>query len=100
MHDIVSIFCISIKTWFDPLVNTEILNFDLLVPVCQINIWTANCERAAAVIFDWRLGVFKEVQFFVAEKVKPQGPLEPSTPCQMFYQDQTLFTLCVLILAN
>ena len=53
--------------------------FDFLV--CQINIWTVNCERAAAVIFDWWIVVLKEaVQFFVSEKVKPQRPLEPPNP--------------------
>ena len=75
------------------MVNTEI--FWLLI--CQINIWTVNCERAATSIFDWWIVVLKEaVQFFVSETIRTPPP------CQVFYQpeDQTLFTLCVLILTQ
>ena len=46
MRYIVSDFCISFKTWFYNSVDTEILWF----LVCQINIWTANYDREAAVI--------------------------------------------------
>ena len=46
MHFTVSDFRISFKTWSYPLINTETLL------VGKINIWIANCELAAAVIFD------------------------------------------------
>ena len=72
---------------------------DLLV--CQINISTANCERAAAVLFDWWIIVLKDVvQFIVSEKVKPWGPFHhPTQPhAKCFTMTRHFFSLCVIIL--
>ena len=69
--------------------------------VCQIDIWTANCEWAAAVIFDWWIIDLSEaVQFLWPEKVKPREPFKQPNPMpNVLPGPDTFFTSRVLFLA-